>query len=132
MAEMKTRPTDANVADYLAAIQPDARRTDAQGLQDLLAAATGETALMWGTSIIGYGHTRYQGSGGRSTDWFLVGFAPRKANLVLYFLTDHDPQLLADLGKFKRGVGCLYINKLADIDRAVLRSLIEQSVNKAR
>jgi hypothetical protein len=111
MAENKTKPTTASVADFLAALEPERRRNDAQEIE----------AEMWGLSIVGYGRTP-------DPDWFVIGFSPRKANLVLYGVTGEDNEkLLAQLGKHKRGVGCLYITKLDDIDRAVLRELITQS-----
>jgi Domain of unknown function (DU1801) len=132
MAENKTKPTRASVSAFLATLEPDRRRNDATELHDMLTAATGETAEMWGTSIVGYGRTRYVGSSGRGTDWFPIGFSPRKTSLVLYSTTQHGPELLAALGKHKRGVGCLYITKLDDIDRRALRALINGSVKNAR
>ena len=130
MAENKTRPTGASVTAFLAALEPEQRRNDATELHEMLTAAAGEVAQMWGTSIVGYGRTRYDRSGGRGTDWFPIGFSPRKASLVLYSTAEHDPTLLAALGKHKRGVGCLYIAKLSDIDRGALRALVDDSVAK--
>lgn len=130
MAENKTRPTGASVSAFLAALEPARRRNDATELHDILTAATGDTAEMWGTSIVGYGRTRYDGSSGRATDGFPIGFSPRKTSLVLYATTEYDPELLAALGKHKSGVGCLYIAKLDDIDRNALRALINDNVEK--
>jgi hypothetical protein len=132
MAESKTKPTGASVSAFLTALEPEQRRNDATELHDMLTAATGDTAEMWGTSIVGYGRTRYEGSRGRGTDWFPIGFSPRKTSLVLYSTTEHDPTLLTALGKHKRGVGCLYLAKLDDIDRHTLRALIDDTVNKTR
>lgn len=98
----------------------------------MLSAATGEPPVLWGSSIIGYGNKHYRYESGREGDWFLIGFSPRASKLVVYFTTDHDPEPLERLGKHTRGVGCMYINKLADVDVAVLQQLVEQSVGKAR
>ena len=125
MAENKTRPTGASVSAFLAALEPEQRRSDAAELAEMLTEATGEEAEPWGTSIIGYGRTTVEESG---SSWFRIGFSPRKTNLVLYSTTEQDPKLLATLGKHKTGVGCLHIAKLNDIDRGILRSLIEESV----
>jgi Domain of unknown function (DU1801) len=121
MAENRTKPTTASVADFLAALEPERRRNDAQEIASMMAAATGEPAELWGSSIVGYGRAN-------GPEWFLIGFSPRKANLVLYGVAgDDNEKLLAQLGRHKRGVGCLYITKLDDIDRAVLRKMISQS-----
>lgn len=89
---------------------------------------------MWGTSIIGFGHTHYIYESGREGDWFITGFSPRKHNLTLYVMGSFAPhtELLEKLGKHKTGVGCLYINKLQDVDIKVLKELIKQSVKAAK
>jgi hypothetical protein len=127
MAENKTSPTGASVSAFLAAVEPAQRRADAIELHEVLTEATGVAAEMWGTTIIGYGRTNSDGSG---NSWFPIGFSPRKASLVLYSTTEHDPKLLAALGKHKSGVGCLYIAKLNDIDRRILRALIDESITR--
>lgn len=128
MAENKTKPTTASVSDFLAALEPERRRDDAHEIESMMTVATGKAAELWGSSIVGYGRTR-------DPEWFVIGFSPRKANLVLYGVTgENNDKLLAQLGKHKRGVGCLYIAKLDDIDRVVLRELITQGAartNKA-
>ena len=87
---------------------------------------------MWGGAIVGFGDRRYQYASGRGGDWFLVGFSPRKAALVLYFMTGLEPHaaLLKSLGKHKTGKGCLYIQSLEQIDQAVLAALIKESLGK--
>lgn len=91
---------------------------------------TGEEPSMWGTSIVGFGSYRYTYASGREGEWPLTGFSPRKQNLTLYIMSGFDSyaDLLADLGKFKTGKSCLYINKLEDVDLDTLRELISQSL----
>ena len=132
MAEPKTRPTDASVDDFLAAVPSPQRRDDAVAVASLLAEVTGEPPVLWGTSIVGFGTTELTGSGGRTTQWPVVGFSPRKAELVLYLDQALPDELFAALGPHRRGVGCLYLKKLADVDAAVLRALVERSVAASR
>lgn len=124
MAEPKTKKTKASVSAFIAAVEGETRRADAKIIDRLMREVTGEKPVMWGPSIIGYGV--YDGPTGA---WPRIGFSPRKANLVLYIMTDFKERaaLLKKLGKHKTGVSCLYINKLADIDEAVLRDLIKAS-----
>jgi hypothetical protein len=125
---VKTRATDASVDDFIAAVEDPRRRADAGAVCALMAEATGEPAVMWGTSIVGFGHTH-----GPTGDWPLIGFSPRKANLVLYvagFPGRED--LVAKLGRVKTGVGCIYVNRLDQLDGAVLRDLCDQSVGVMR
>jgi hypothetical protein len=92
--------------------------------------ATGSKAKMWGSAIIGFGDTHYKYASGREGDWFPLGFSPRKAALTLYLMGGLNEGVLGRLGKFKRGQGCLYISKLADIDLKVLEELIETSLKQ--
>lgn len=123
MAEQKTKPTDADVAEFLAAATPARRRTDGQRLAEIFADETGEAPQMWGPSIVGYGSYRIPATGG---DWPKVGFSPRKAQLSLYGLKDLPAgvELLPELGRFTEGAGCVYVRTLDDIDEDVLRRLI--------
>ena len=125
-SEPKTKPTDASVADFLEAVEHPGRREDGKIIAALMAEASGETAVMWGPTIVGYG--TYKGATG---DWPRIGFSPRKANLVLYPMSDMDgyADLLAKLGKHKTSVACLYLNRLADVDMTVLRQMIVESVD---
>jgi hypothetical protein len=128
MAEIKTKATKESVTKFLNTITPDEKKKDALALLKLFKDITGEKAVMWGPSIVGFGKYHYKSD--KSTqegDWFHVGFSPRKQNLTLYILAwkAEEPKELAKLGKFKRGGGCLYINKLADVDQKVLAKLIK-------
>ena len=129
MAEIKTQRTKASVAAFLAAIPDPQRQRDAQALAALIRKATGETPAMWGSSIVGYGQTTYEGSRGRTVDWFPVGFSPRKAALVLYLMggLKANARLLAELGPHKVGGGCLYLPRLEEVDTKVLARLIRLS-----
>jgi hypothetical protein len=130
MAELKTQKTDASVEDFLNAVEDERKRKDSFVILDLMREVTGEEPAMWGPSIIGFGSYHYKYASGREGEWFLVGFAPRKRNLTLYIMSGFDnyDALLADLGKYKTGKSCLYVNKLEDIDLDTLRELVKQSV----
>lgn len=129
MATVKTTKNDADVGAFLATAD-EKKRADAEVLRSMMEDITKEPAAMWGTSIVGFGTRTYTYDSGRSGTWFLVGFSPRKRNLTLYIMNGFDTydSLLTKLGKHKTGKACLYINKLADVDLAVLRALIEASV----
>jgi hypothetical protein len=129
MTDNKTRPTDVSVASFVEALTDETRRADAQALIALMQEATGERATMWGPSIIGFGSYRYKYESGREGDAPLVGFSPRKAATVIYGLNlAHSEDLLTGLGKHTTGKGCLYINKLADVNRSVLEELLLKAV----
>lgn len=132
MAEPTTRPTDADVDEFLAAVSPERRRDDARALDAMLRAASGEVPVVWGRSIIGYGEAELPGSGGASRSWPVISFAARKAELVLYLNTELEPEMFDDLGPHRRGVGCLYVKRLDDVDLAVLRRIVARSVELAR
>jgi hypothetical protein len=134
MADNKTKPTKLSVAAFIDALPDETRRTDAKALVKLMQSATGEKPKMWGPSIVGFGSYHYTYESGREGDTPLAGFSPRKAATVLYGVTglsDSD-ELLAKLGKHTTGGGCLYIKKLADVDRKVLEALIIKSVAARR
>lgn len=134
MAELKTKPIDANVEAFLTSLPDEKKRSDSLALLQMLREVTGEEAKLWGTNIVGFGSYHYTYASGRDGDWFVAGFSPRKQNLTLYSMGGfaHHAQLLAKLGKHKLGKGCLYINKLADVDQAVLRDLMAAAVEYAR
>ena len=134
MPELKTQRNDASVRDYLDAVEHPGKRADSYAILELMREVTGEEPAMWGTSIVGFGSYTYRYASGRTGEWPLTGFAPRKRNLTLYIVTGFDQYeaLLGKLGKYKTGKSCLYINKLADVDRVVLRELVRQSVAHAR
>jgi len=134
MAELKTKVTDASVVEFLNTIQDEQRRQDCMTILELMRKSTGTEPKMWGGSIVGFGDYHYVYASGREGDWFLTGFSPRKQSLTLYVMggfAQYDT-LLKELGKHKMGKGCLYINKLQDIDLPTLRKLIDQSVEQAR
>ncbi|MFZ2526492.1 MAG: DUF1801 domain-containing protein [Rhodococcus sp. (in: high G+C Gram-positive bacteria)] len=126
MAENKTRPTTQSVSAFLDTVEHPTRHADARTLLDLIAAATGQQAVMWGPSMIGFGQYHYRYDSGREGDALAVGFSPRKANLALYGLTvaPESADLLASLGRHRTGAACLYVTTLADVDLEVLTELI--------
>jgi hypothetical protein len=131
----KTLPGDASPAAFLAAVPDEARRADAQRLCAWLEEWTGEPPVMWGAAIVGFGAYHYRYASGHEGDAPLVGFAPRKASLVLYLLGgfgDRDAELLAQLGPHKTGKGCLYVKRLDDVDRDALHGLVERTLRAHR
>ncbi len=130
MAELKTKKNDGDVEAFLNNVAHDKRRTDAFKMLDLMKEVTGEQPKMWGASIIGFGDYHYKYESGREGDWFLTGFSPRKQSLTLYITSGFAQyqELMAKLGKHKTGKGCLYINKLEDVDEAVLKTLVKKSI----
>ena len=132
LAEIKTKPTSASVEDFINQVKNEQKRKDSFVLLEMMKEATGEEPVLWGSAIIGFGNRRYKSpTTGREVDWLLMGFSPRKASLSVYLLggiKDHA-DALKKLGKYKTGVGCLYINKLEDIDLKVLKGIIDASLN---
>lgn len=127
VAEIKTKENNASIEDFINSFENEQKRDDIRELMTLMQEASNELPKMWGAKMIGFGHKRYKSpASGREVDWFKIGFSPRKADFSLHLvltLQKHEEQLKA-LGKHKTGVGCLYINKLADIDLKVLANLI--------
>lgn len=123
----KTQAHAASVDDFIAGVLPDRRRRDAEELNRIFQEVTGWTPQMWGPSIIGYGQYHFRYDSGREGDFLATGFAPRKANSVIYIMPGYADfqSILERLGKHKLGKSCLYINKLEDVDTAVLRELIQ-------
>lgn len=129
MAELKTKPTDANVDDFLGGF-PEETRRDCYEILKMMKQATRAEPKMWGASIVGFGSYHYKGKSGREGDWMLTGFSPRKQNLTLYLMSgfEHHDSLLKNLGKHSLGKGCLYIKRLSDVDKKALKELINESV----
>jgi hypothetical protein len=129
MAKLKTRKTDASVKDFLENVPDEYKRNDSFAIMELMSQVTGEEPAMWGTSIVGFGSYCYKYASGQEGEWPLVGFSPRRRNLTLYIMSGFDEydSLMADLGKYKTGKSCLYINKLEDVDTETLRELVKQS-----
>ena len=126
MAENKTQPTDASVREFLEAVPDEKRRADGLALLPLFERVTGEPAVMWGGSIVGFGMYHYQGKS-RGGEWMIVGFSPRKTALTIYGVFDGygEPDPLFDqLGPHTTGKGCVYLKRLSDVDPAVLETLI--------
>jgi hypothetical protein len=130
MAELKTQPTGASVAAFLARIPDPTRREDCRALARLMQQVTRSRPKMWGTSIVGFGSYHYEYGSGREGEWFLAGFSPRKQDLTLYLMAgiERYSAFQAKLGKHKHGRSCVYLKRLADIDLAVLRKLVAASV----
>ncbi len=128
MTENKTQKTELSVEDFINSIDHEGKRKDAFEILEMMNQITGEQPEMWGTSIIGFGDFRYKYASGREGDWFKVGFSPRKTKISMYIsgcdVSMHE-NMLTKLGKHKTGKGCLYINKLVDVDNEVLKKMIK-------
>ncbi len=136
MAELKTKQNDASVEDFLNSVTNETRRKDGIELLKLFKKATGQQPKMWGSSMVGFGQYHYKSErSSQEGDWPLIAFSPRKQNLTLYVTmpgVEKNDNLFKKLGKHKTSVGCLYINKLADVDTKVLEQLIRESYLKAK
>jgi hypothetical protein len=134
MPENKTTATTLSVGAFIDALTDAARRSDAKELVQLMQQISGEKPRLWGPSIVGFGSYHYRYDSGREGDMPLISFSPRKAAMVLYSMLDHNEAktLLAKLGRHTTGKGCLYIKKLADVDRTVLETLIKNAVAHCR
>ena len=130
MAELKTKPTDQSVESFLNGIPDAQKRADAFAILTVMKQVTRAEPQMWGSSIVGFGRYHYKYASGHEGDAPLTGFSPRKQNLTLYLMLGADDytDLLKKLGKHKTGKGCLYINRLADVDLPTLKELVKQSV----
>ncbi|MDO5634703.1 MAG: DUF1801 domain-containing protein [Micrococcus sp.] len=129
--QQKTTVTEVSVDEFLATVEPERRREQGRALLQMFREETGAEAVMWGPSMVGFGHVRFTYPTGHSGEMFQVGFSPRKTALSLYGLTTYGSHadLLARLGKHKVGKGCLYLNKLEDVDEDVLREMIRVAWN---
>ncbi len=127
----KTAPTPVEIESYINGLDDPRREVEARDLDAIFREVTGFVPRMWGPSIIGYGRYHYRYATGREGDMCATGFAPRKANHVIYIMpgyADHST-ILKDLGKHKIGKSCLYIKKLADVDQEVLKRLIRAGLD---
>ena len=128
MAELKTKPTTQDAREFLRTVEPEDKRRDSFTILEMMESITGEQAVMWGTSIVGFGSYHYKSERSRQEgDWPLIGFSQRKQNLTLYIMAGNQEktELLEKLGKHKTSVGCLYVKRLSDVDEAVLATLID-------
>ena len=132
-AVIKTTETSASVEDFLATVKEEQKRKDCFAIVEMMKKETGVSPKMWGSAIVGFGNKLFVSPAtGRAVDWFLVGFSPRKANITLYLTVglNNFPAELKNLGTHKTGGGCLYINKLSDVDVTVLKAMIAAAVKK--
>ncbi len=132
LAKVKTTENEASVDDFVNGVADDQKRKDTLVLMDMMQKVTKEKPKMWGASLIGFGNMVYQSpTSGRAVEWFKIGFSPRKANLSIHVM-GIDPAereaVLQKLGKYKTDGGCVYINKLADVDLAALEEMIVATV----
>ncbi len=130
-AELKTKVNSGDVAAFINAIEDNVKREDSKIIVELMQQATGDKPKMWGTSIVGFGNQHLKYASGRELDWFIIGFSPRKQTLTLYVFNRPEQEystLLSTLGKYKTGKGCLYVNKLSDINIDVLKEILKKSV----
>lgn len=131
--EIKTTANEQDPFAFIDGVKSEVKRNDSRELATMMQDITGSPPRMWGPSIIGFGSRRYEYANGQWGEMCLTGFSPRSSGLVLYLGPGiEDTALMAKLGKHKTGKGCLYINKLDDVDRKVLRQLIEYSVEELR
>ena len=132
MAELKTKERKASVEKFLNGVKEKQKREDSFKILKMMKQITKAEPKMWGPSIIGFGKYRFKYASGREGDWFLTGFSPRKQSLTLYLMSDLNKykELFSKLGKHKTSTGCIYINKLEDVDMKILKELITSSVKK--
>jgi hypothetical protein len=130
MTELKTKPNDKDVLEFLNNVENKRRREDSFEILKLMKEVTQEEPVMWGGSIVGFGTYHYKYASGREADWLQIGFSPRKQSLTVYIMDGFDKynELLNKLGKYKTGKSCLYINKLDDVDISVLKEIMAESV----
>lgn len=128
LAVVKTKPTESSVKDFIESIPDEQKRKDSKVILKMMENATGEKPKMWGSSLIGFGYLIVKSPSGREVEWFKIGFSPRKANFSLYVNVQQHGDALKKLGKYKTGTGCLYINKLEDVDMKVLEKIIGATI----
>ena len=129
--KLKTSVTDADVKAFLDSVEPEQLRNESYELLALFESVTRMPAKMWGTSIIGFGEYTYHRANGAEGTFMATGFSPRKSGPTLYIMPGYQDYsaILATLGKHKLGKSCLYLKKLADVDQAVLKTLILQGLD---
>lgn len=142
MPELKTKVNKASVNKFLNTIKDMEKRKDCYAISEMMEKATKAKPEMWGTSIIGFGRRKYTYANGKEGEWMIIGFSPRKQNIALYGLKVFEMTVkglkedkgkndfLLKLGKYKEGGGCLYINKLTDINKKELEKIIKLAVNR--
>jgi hypothetical protein len=132
LAKIKTTETEQSVDDFISKIPDEQKRKDCETILKMMKKASKEKPKLWGSAIIGYGNVIVKSpNSGREVAWFRIGFSPRKANFSLYLTSGSKKydDLLKKLGKYKTGGGCLYINKLSDIDTKVLQEIFDKAAD---
>lgn len=134
MKEIQTKPRKASVTTFLNAVENKEKKNDSFAIVQMMREATGEEPTMWGPAIVGFGKVAYKYASGHEGETCLIGFSPRKQNLTLYIPGGFEKRgaLMKKLGKHKTSKGCLYVNRLTDVDVPTLRKLIEVTVKEAR
>lgn len=144
MAELKTQVNKASVKKFLSSIKDAEKRKDCSIISDMMEKVTKSKPEMWGASIVGFGRRTYTYANGKTGEWMVIGFAPRQQNIALYGLkvfhmslgglkeNKGDNDFLLKLGKYKEGGGCLYINKLSDIDKKQLEKIIKLAIKRKK
>jgi hypothetical protein len=125
---IKTQITEQSVTEYIDAINDEQKKKDCKELLKIIKKVSGLKPKVWSNGAIGFGTYHYKYPTGQEGDWYITGFAARKANITISIYATQQPQLLKKLGKHKTGVGCLYINKLSDVDTKVLETMIDNSI----
>ncbi len=134
MSELKTKPTGQSVVEFINQVEDPVKREDCFKLLELMEEVTGEKPRMWGSSIVGFDVYVYKYASGKTGEWPVIGFSPRKQNLTLYIMPGFSKyeELLSKLGKHKLGKSCLYVKRLSDVDWPTLKELAVQSVQYMR
>ena len=132
MSKNKTKPTDVSVTEFINSIEHQGRREDAFVLLELFNRVTGLEPVMWGETMIGYGHYHYKYESGWEGDAFLIGFSPRKAQMVVYISVKRYQEQLKKLGKHKSSVACLYLSRISNIDLKVLEEIITDDFQRMK
>lgn len=133
LAKIKTQESSDSVTAFIDSLADQQQQEDSRVLVEMMERLTNEAPKMWGSSMIGFGNVRYKSPAtGREVDWFNIGFSPRKAKLSLHLILDikRYEDKLKNLGKCKTGVGCLYINKLEDVDMKTLEDIVQLALKK--
>ncbi len=130
MAKLKTKPTKIKVSSFLDKVEDEKKRKDCRELVALMRSVSGINPKMWGSAIVGFGSYHYKYNSGREGDWMVTGFSPRKQNISIYIMPGFSDYgaMMNKLGKYTTGKSCLYVKELDDIDRGILRKLVEKSV----
>jgi hypothetical protein len=130
VAEIKTKKTVESVIAFLNKVENNEKRADAFKIKEIMEKLTGSAAQMWGSAIVGFGEVKLKYSSGREVEWMICGFSPRKQNLTIYIHEDfpEKQELLAQLGKHQSGKGCIYINRLSDINLLILEKYIAAGI----